>query len=99
MTLAYFASSILAKEVVGDFLSAVEAIVARSASWKAKTAALDLLQVSDSASDVQSGAADRGKGFVTCFLRVPQAAGLNRSCHAAQASRGNFQKTCYKTFS
>ena len=35
---------------------------------------------------------------VTCFLRVPQAVGLNCSCHAAQASKGNFQKTCYKTF-
>ena len=39
-----------------------------------------------------------GKCFVTCFLRVPQAARLNCSCHAAQASRGNFQKTCFKTF-
>ena len=29
------------------------------------------------------------KGFVTCFLGVPQAAGLNCSCHAAQASKGN----------
>ena len=47
---------------------------------------------------VQSGAAGCGKGFATCFLRVPQAAGLNCSCHAAQASKGNFQKTYYKTF-
>ena len=31
-----------------------------------------------------------------CFLRVPQAAGLYCSCHAAQASKGNFQKTYYK---
>ena len=45
VTLAYFASAILAKEVVGDFLGAVEGIVAKSASWKAKSAALDLLQV------------------------------------------------------
>ena len=48
--------------------------------------------------DIQSGAAGCGKGFVTCFLRVPQTAGLNCSCHAAQASTGNFQETCYKTF-
>ena len=47
---------------------------------------------------LQSGATGCGKGFVTCFLRVPQAARLNCSCHAAQASRGNFQKTCFKTF-
>ena len=46
VTLAYFASTILAREVIGDFLSAVEGIVAKSVSWKAKTAALDLLQVS-----------------------------------------------------
>ena len=39
-----------------------------------------------------------GKCFVTCFLRVPHAVGLNCSCHAAQASKGNLQKTCYKTF-
>ena len=47
---------------------------------------------------LQSGAAGWGKGFVTCFLRVPEAAGLNCSCHAAQATNRNFQKTCYKTF-
>ena len=47
VTLAYFAFTILSREVIGDFLGAVEGIVARSASWKAKTAALDLLQVSD----------------------------------------------------
>ena len=46
VTLAYFASTPLPREVVGDFLSAVEVIVSRSASWKAKSAALDLLQVS-----------------------------------------------------
>ena len=44
------------------------------------------------------GAAGWGKGFVTCFLRVPRAVELTCSCHAAPASRGNFQKTCYKTF-
>ena len=47
---------------------------------------------------LQSGAAGWGKGLVTCFLRVPQAAGLNWSCHAAQASKRNFQKICYKPF-
>ena len=48
---------------------------------------------------LQSGeAGGRGQGFVTYFLRVPQTVGLNCSCHAAQASKGNFQKTCYKTF-
>ena len=31
------------------------------------------------------------RGFVKCFLRVPQAIGLYRSCRAAQA-RGNFRK-------
>ena len=45
---------------------------------------------------VQSGAAGRGKGFVTCFLRVPLG---YYSCYAAQASKENFQKTCYKTSS
>ena len=33
------------------------------------------------------------------FSESSQAAGLNCSCHAAQASKMNFQKTCYKTFS
>ena len=47
---------------------------------------------------IQSGAAGWGKGFLTCFLKVPQAIGLNCSCHAAQASKGNFQKRCYETF-
>ena len=48
---------------------------------------------------LQSGAAGWGKGFVKCFLRVSHAAGLNCSCHAAHASKGNFQKTCYNTLS
>ena len=39
-----------------------------------------------------------GKGFVKYFLRVPLAVGLYCSCNAAQASKGNFQKTFYKTF-
>ena len=47
---------------------------------------------------LQSGAAGCVKGFVTCFLGVPKAVGLNCSYHAAQVSKGNFQKTCYKTF-
>ena len=38
----------------------------------------------------QSGAAGWVKGFVICLLTVPQAAGLNCSCRAAQASKGNF---------
>ena len=38
------------------------------------------------------------KVHVKCFLRVPQAVGLYCSCHAAQSSKGNFQKTYYKTF-
>ena len=45
MNLAYYASSILDRGVMADFLAAVDGIVARSASWKAKAAALDLLQV------------------------------------------------------
>ena len=45
------------------------------------------------------GAATCSEGFVNCFLRVPQAVGLYCSCHAAQASKGNFQLTCYKTSS
>ena len=47
---------------------------------------------------LQSGAATCSEGFVKCYLRVPQAVGLYCSCHAAQASKGNFQKTCNKTF-
>ena len=48
---------------------------------------------------VQPGAAGCEKGSVECFLRVPQAAGLYCSCHAAQAAnKGNCQKTLYKTF-
>ena len=38
------------------------------------------------------------RGFVRCFLRVPQAVGLYCSCHAAPANKGNFHKTYYKTF-
>ena len=38
------------------------------------------------------------RGFVRCFLRVPQAVGLYCSCHDAPASEGNFQKTYYKMF-
>ena len=32
------------------------------------------------------------EGFVTCFLRVPQAAGLHCSCHVVKQSRGTFRK-------
>ena len=32
------------------------------------------------------------------FSKSSQAVGLNCSCHAAQASKGNFQKICYETF-
>ena len=48
---------------------------------------------------VQSGAATCSEGFVKCFLKFTQAVGLYCSCNAAQASKGNFQKTFYKTFS
>ena len=37
-------------------------------------------------------------GCVICFLRIPQAIGLYCSCHAALSSKGNYQKTYYKTF-
>ena len=37
---------------------------------------------------LQSAAAVWVKGFVKCFLRVPQAIGLNCSWHTAQASKG-----------
>ena len=47
---------------------------------------------------VQSGASGCEKGFVKCFLRVPHAVALYFSCRAAQESKGNFQKTVYKTF-
>ena len=47
---------------------------------------------------VQGYSSGHGKGFVKCFLRVPQAVGLYCSRHAAQASKGNFQKTFNKTF-
>ena len=42
---------------------------------------------------LHSGAATCRKGFVKCFLRVPQAVRLYCSCHAAQASKVNFQIT------
>ena len=47
---------------------------------------------------IPSGVATCSKGFVKYFLRVPQAVGLYCSCHAAQESKGNLQKTYYKTF-
>ena len=36
--------------------------------------------------------AGRGKGFVTCFRRVSEAAGLNCSCHAAKAEQGELSE-------
>ena len=48
---------------------------------------------------LQPGAVSCRRGFVLCFLRVPQAVRLYCSCHAAQASTGNLQKKNYKTFS
>ena len=48
---------------------------------------------------VWGGAATCSQGFVSCFLRHPQAVGLYYSCHAAQASQWNFQKTYYKQVS
>ena len=36
--------------------------------------------------------------FCITFSESSQAVGLYCSCHAAQASKGNFQKTHYKTF-
>ena len=47
---------------------------------------------------IQSGSATCSEGFVQCFIRVTQAISLYYSCHAAQASKLNFQKTFYKTF-
>ena len=47
---------------------------------------------------VLGGAATCSEGFVYFFLRVTQAVGLYCSCHAAQASKGNFKKACYETF-
>ena len=47
---------------------------------------------------VLSGTSCREKSVLKCFLRVPQAVGLYFSCHAAQASKGNLQKTVYKIF-
>ena len=44
------------------------------------------------------GAADCEKGDVKCFPKVLPAVGQNSSCHAALPSKGNFQKTCCKTF-
>ena len=41
---------------------------------------------------LQSGAAGRVKGLVTCFLRVPLAVWLNCSCHAAQAEQGEISE-------
>ena len=46
---------------------------------------------------IQGAAAGCVQGFKKCFPRVPQAVGLYCSCCAAQASRGNFQKTLSKT--
>ena len=40
--------------------------------------------------NVLGGAATCSEGFVNYFLRVPQTVGLYCSCHAAQASKGNF---------
>ena len=37
------------------------------------------------------------EGFVKYFLRAPRDVGMYCSCHAAQASKGNWQKTYYKT--
>ena len=48
---------------------------------------------------IHSGAATCKNFFEKCFLRVPPAVGLYCSCHAAQASKGNLQKTYNKTFS
>ena len=48
--------------------------------------------------NLQSGAGTCFEGFVTCFLRVPQAVGLYCSCHGPQASKGTFQTKHYKTF-
>ena len=41
---------------------------------------------------IQSGAATCSEGLVTCFLRVPHAAGLYCCCHADQANKGNMKK-------
>ena len=48
---------------------------------------------------MQSGAAGREKGFLKCFLRVPQAVGLYCSFPAAQASVEDFQKHFTRSFS
>ena len=44
--LSWFSSAILSPDIINDFLDSVRHIVAKCPSWKAKTAALDLLQVS-----------------------------------------------------
>ena len=51
-------------------------------------------QVLFSVKSIPGGAGTCSEGFVKCFLRIPQAVGLHCSCHAAQASKGNFQKIC-----
>ena len=48
---------------------------------------------------LHSGAATCRKGFVKCFLRVPQAVGQHCSCHATQECNGDLQKTYIKTVS
>ena len=44
--LCWFASAILPRELIGDFLDAVDGILLNCPSWKAKTAILDVLQAS-----------------------------------------------------
>ena len=44
--LCWFASAILTREIIGDFLDAVDRILLNCPSWKAKTAILDVLQAS-----------------------------------------------------
>ena len=48
--------------------------------------------------DIQPGRSGKGKSFVRCIQRVLQAVVLYCSCRAAKPTRGNFQKTFYKTF-
>ena len=48
---------------------------------------------------VHSGAATWREGFVKCFPTFPQAVGMYCSCHAAQESKGNIQKTNNKILS
>ncbi len=47
VTLAYLASAMLPRDVIPKCLEAVGGVVRNSASWKAKSAALNFLQVSD----------------------------------------------------